>query len=80
MARVPVYMPKFGMTMTHGLIVEWYFSAGEYVSEGQALLAVETEKVNVDLKAPAGGRLSDIQHADESEVPVGEIVAYIETE
>lgn len=80
MARVPVYMPKFGMTMTHGLIVEWYFGADEWVTEGQGLLAMETEKVNVDIKAPATGRLVDIQHHEEAEVPVGEIVAYIETD
>lgn len=79
MPRTPVYMPKYGMTMTEGLIAEWYFAEGETVKQGQPLLAVETEKVAVDLEAPASGTLVDIRFNDQDEAPVGEIIAYIET-
>ena len=33
MALEPVYMPKFGMTMTEGLIVEWHCREGERIAE-----------------------------------------------
>ena len=77
MAHVPVYMPKYGMTMTEGLIVEWRYQAGDRVAQGEVLLVVETEKVNTDIEAPASGTLADIKYQVDEEAPVGEIIAYI---
>ena len=78
MARTPVYMPKFGMTMNEGLIVEWHRQEGDAVKEGDILLTVETEKVNTDIEAPASGTLREVRYQVDDEVPVGEIVAYID--
>lgn len=78
MALIPVYMPKFGMTMTAGLIVDWYHTEGEDISEGDLLLTVETEKVNTEINAPASGTLVEIRFQVDEEVPVGEIIAYID--
>jgi pyruvate/2-oxoglutarate dehydrogenase complex dihydrolipoamide acyltransferase (E2) component len=80
MAKVPVYMPKYGMTMTEGVIVEWFFAAGEAVTQGTELLTVETEKVNTTLECPATGTLAEIRFSDGESVAVGEIIAYIETD
>lgn len=73
----PVYMPKFGMTMTEGLIVEWHFQEGDSITAGEILLTVETEKVNTDIEAPVTGTLAEIKFQVDDEVPVGEIIAYI---
>ena len=78
MARTPIYMPKFGMTMNEGLIVEWHRQEGDAVKEGDILLTVETEKVNTDIEAPASGTLREVRYQVDDEVPVGEIVAYID--
>ena len=78
MAREAIYMPKYGMTMTEGLITEWHFQEGDRVNEGAALLTVETEKVDTDIEAPVSGTLVDVRFAVDDEVPVGEIIAYIE--
>lgn len=78
MAREPIYMPKYGMTMTEGIITEWHFREGDDVSEGDALLTVETEKVDTDIEAPVSGKLVGVRYAVDAEVPVGEIIAYIE--
>ena len=78
MAREAIYMPKYGMTMTEGLITEWHFQEGDAVNEGDALLTVETEKVDTDIEAPVSGKLVGIRFAADDEVPVGEIIAYIE--
>ena len=78
MAKIPVYMPKFGMTMTTGLITEWMFAAGESVKQGEALAVIETEKVQTELESPATGTLTDVKYADGEEAPVGEIIAWIE--
>ncbi|MEZ4634988.1 MAG: lipoyl domain-containing protein [Caldilineaceae bacterium] len=78
MAKHPIYMPKFGMTMTEGLIVAWHVSEGDKVAQGDPLFTVETEKVDTDVEAPAAGVLVDVEYEVDDEVPVGEIVAYID--
>jgi pyruvate dehydrogenase E2 component (dihydrolipoamide acetyltransferase) len=79
MALVPVHMPKFGMTMTEGLITQWHVEEGATVREGDLLFSVETEKATADVDAPAAGVVVKISAAAQSEVPVGSVVAYIET-
>ena len=78
MAKHPIYMPKFGMTMTEGLIVAWHVAEGDVVAQGDPLFTVETEKVDTDVEAPVGGVLVDVEYEVDDEVPVGEIVAYID--
>ena len=77
--RKPIYMPKFGMTMTAGLIVTWHKQEGERVNQGDLLFTVETEKVDTDVEAPVGGVLTGVQYEEGDEAEVGEVVAYIET-
>ncbi len=79
MALEPVYMPKFGMTMEAGLIVEWLVAEGQRVAESQPIVIIETEKVSTELEAPASGTVMEIACDVDDEVPVGEIIAYIET-
>ena len=79
MALVPVYMPKFGMTMVEGLITEWHVEEGAPVQQGEPLFAVETEKASSDVEAAVSGTLVEICAEAESEAAVGAIVAYIET-
>jgi len=71
-------MPKFGMTMTTGLITEWLFAEGERVEQGQPIALVETEKVQTELESPATGTLTDVRFQDGMEAPVGQVVAYVE--
>jgi pyruvate dehydrogenase E2 component (dihydrolipoamide acetyltransferase) len=78
MALISVYMPKFGMTMTHGVITHWHKTEGDRIEKGQPLLSVETEKVNVDIEAPASGTIVEISFEVDAEVEVGAVVAYIE--
>ncbi len=78
MVREPIYMPKFGMTMTEGVIMQWLKKEGDRVVQGEPLLTVETEKVDTDIEAPASGTLVSIQYEAGDEAPVGEIIAYIE--
>jgi pyruvate dehydrogenase E2 component (dihydrolipoamide acetyltransferase) len=78
MALIPVYMPKFGMTMTHGVITQWHKQEGERIEQGQPLLSVETEKVNVDVEAPTSGTIVELSFEVDEEVEVGTVVAYIE--
>jgi pyruvate/2-oxoglutarate dehydrogenase complex dihydrolipoamide acyltransferase (E2) component len=52
-----VIMPKFGMAQEEATIVRWYKQEGEQVQQGEPLLEVMTDKVNMDVEAPASGVL-----------------------
>jgi len=53
-------MPRLGLTMTEGTVVEWHARAGEAVERGKALLVVESEKAQVEVEAFASGVLGAI--------------------
>ena len=71
-----VTMPKLGLTMETGKIVEWKKQEGQEVQEKEILLVVETEKITYDVEAPATGILHIISPV-ESEVPVAELIGII---
>lgn len=50
-----IYLVKVGMTMTEGMVSEWYVGDGEPVSRGDLLYALETEKINMDVDADTSG-------------------------
>ncbi len=77
MAKEPVYMPKFGMTMTEAEIVEWYVEQGQEVSQGDPLLGIETEKTSVDIEAPADGFVCALLFEQGDSAEVGSILTYI---
>lgn len=77
--RVKVKMPKLGLTMTEGTIVEWRKSVGDRITAGEILFVVETEKVEVEVEAPANGTLVEILGEVKGVYPVGGVLAVIET-
>jgi len=72
-----IVMPKLGLTMTEGLIVEWKKNEGEEVKKGDVLFVLETEKVTYDVEAPEDGILGKIMVPAQETVPVGAVVAYL---
>jgi len=78
--RQELLMPKLGLTMTEGSISEWCVTAGSAFSEGDCLYIVETEKITNEIAAEQSGTLKEIVVPEGQTVPVGTVVAYIETE
>lgn len=74
---VNVLMPKLGLTMTTGKIVEWLKKEGEQVEQGQGLFVLETEKLTYEVESPQSGILGKILVQEGQTVAVGELVAYI---
>ncbi len=79
MSLIPIYMPKFGMTMEEGLIVEWLVAEGDSVAEGDGVVVIETEKVSTEVEAPTGGVVMELSCDVDDEVPVGAVIGYIES-
>jgi len=72
-------MPKFGMTMDDGLIVEWLVAEGDTVAEGDGIVVIETEKVSTEVESPAAGVVVELNCEVDDEVPVGAVIGYIES-
>jgi pyruvate dehydrogenase E2 component (dihydrolipoamide acetyltransferase) len=73
----PVIMPKTGMTQESGTVVRWFYQEGERVEKGEPLLEVMTDKVNLEVEAPASGVLKNVKAFPNDVVPVTQVIAYI---
>lgn len=76
---VKVLLPEMGESVTQGSIVEWRRKVGEYVSEGDALVEVTTDKVDVEVPATASGEIAQILAREGETVTVGTVLAEIDT-
>ncbi|MFZ8845068.1 dihydrolipoamide acetyltransferase family protein [Thermoflexus sp.] len=74
---VPVIMPKFEMAQESGKVLRWLKQEGEAVTKGEAILEVETDKVAMEVEAPASGTLVGIRAGPDEVVPIGQPIAYI---
>ncbi len=73
----PVILPKLGMTMEDATILRWVKQEGETVSKDEPLLEIMTDKVEMQVEAPAAGVLRGIRVQPGEVVPVAQIIAYI---
>jgi pyruvate dehydrogenase E2 component (dihydrolipoamide acetyltransferase) len=72
-------LPRLADTLVEGTVTRWLKKAGERVREGEALVEIETDKVNSELAAPADGVLAEILVPEGETVPVGRLLARIST-
>ena len=73
-----IIMPKLGMSMTEGKVVEWLVDEGERVEEGQTILRIESDKIEYEIEAPCSGVLAKILiMPSEEPIPVGQTLALI---
>ena len=74
-----ISMPKLGMTMEEGTIIEWPLSLGASVEKGETILIIESEKAEVEIEAPASGVFRHIYVEEDNTVPCGTLLAAITT-
>ena len=70
-------MPKIGLTMTEGKIVEWKKKEGDWVEKGDILFVFETEKVTFEVEASESGFLAKILAQVDETIPVGTVVGIL---
>jgi pyruvate dehydrogenase E2 component (dihydrolipoamide acetyltransferase) len=73
----PILMPKAGQSMEEGTINKWHVKPGDVVKQGQVIFEVETDKANMEVEAPAAGRLSRILIGEGKSLAVLLPVAYL---
>ena len=69
---VPINIPKLGVSMSEGTLVEWLVQDGESVTEGQVLYRIETDKVENDVVGLALDP-GDVDETYDVGDPIGEI-------
>ena len=72
-----VIMPALGMAQETGKVLRWLKAEGETVAKGEPLLEIETDKVTVEIEAPAAGTLAGVRAAEGEDVPVGQVIALV---
>ena len=80
MPRVPLNMPKLSMTMEFGTVVEWLVGVGDQIHDGDAIVVVTTDKVDMEVEATFDAVLEEILAPEGAQFDVGQPIAYLQTE
>ncbi len=78
--KIKLKLIRVGMNMSEATIVEWHKQPGEAFQEGDALYAIETEKVTQDVQATGAGTMLEIIVPAGSDAQVGDAVCVVEVE
>jgi len=76
---VRVSLPEMGESVTEGSIVEWRVKPGQWIDAGETLVDITTDKVDVEVPAPASGVVKNVAVAEGATVNVGALLAEIDT-
>jgi len=80
MAMKDVVVPQLSESVSEATLLTWKKQPGEAVQADEILIEVETDKVVLEVPAPASGVLAEIVKGDGSTVTSGELLAKIDTE
>ena len=72
-----VIMPALELAQETGKVLRWLKAPGDTVRKGEAVVEIETDKVTVEVEAPASGVLRDVTARPGDVVPVGQAIARI---
>ncbi len=75
-----ILVPVLGESITEATVSKWLKNKGELVSADESIVELETDKVNLEVPAPASGILSEVNSKEGSTVEVGAILGIISTE
>ena len=78
--QIEVKVPALSESVSEASLVSWHKKAGDSVKRDENLIDIETDKVVMELPAPADGVIVQILKADGSSVVSGDLIAIIDTE
>ena len=73
-----VVVPQLGESVVEARIAKWLKQPGDRVNTGDALVSLETDKVDIEVPADHAGTLVSIAHAEGADVKVGEVIGVLE--
>jgi pyruvate/2-oxoglutarate dehydrogenase complex dihydrolipoamide acyltransferase (E2) component len=74
---VPIVLQKWGMNMVEATVVEWKKAVGDRVTQGEIVAAIQTDKVEAEVVAPASGTLIEILVQTDEDAKVGQALGRI---
>ena len=77
--KIEVRVPTLSDSIASGTLLAWRKQLGEKVARDESLVDLETDKVIMEIPAPASGTLVELRHAEGAVVKAEEVVAIIET-
>jgi 2-oxoglutarate dehydrogenase E2 component (dihydrolipoamide succinyltransferase) len=80
MAIIEVKVPQLSESVAEATLLDWHKKEGEKVSRDENLIDIETDKVVLELPAPADGVLVKIIKKSRDSVGSGDVIAQIDTE
>jgi 2-oxoglutarate dehydrogenase E2 component (dihydrolipoamide succinyltransferase) len=80
MAIVDLVMPKMGESIMEATILKWHKQPGESVMQDETLLEIATDKVDSEVPSTSAGILQEVLFRENDVVPVGSVIARIQTE
>jgi pyruvate dehydrogenase E2 component (dihydrolipoamide acetyltransferase) len=72
-----VIMPALELAQETGKVIRWLKAPGDAVRKGEPIVEIETDKVTVEIEAPAAGVLGNVTAREGDVVPVGQAIALI---
>lgn len=72
-----IIVPELGESISEGTITKWFVKVGDTVNQGDVLLELETDKVNIEISAESNGVVGAINKSDGEVVFVGEAIGSI---
>ncbi|EJM99774.1 2-oxoglutarate dehydrogenase complex dihydrolipoyllysine-residue succinyltransferase [Herbaspirillum sp. YR522] len=80
MAQIEVVVPQLSESVAEATLLQWHKKVGEKVTRDENLIDVETDKVVLELPAPADGVIAQIIAADGATVVAGQVIAILDTD
>src|SRR3981189_3171387 len=74
---VDVVTPAAGESVSEGTILEWHVEVGAAIETDDTIVEISTDKVDVELPAPATGTIAELLVAEGDTVTVGQVIARI---
>ncbi len=72
---IDILTPTGGESVTEGTILEWAVKVGDTVGDGDTVVEISTDKVDMELPAPVAGTITEILAAEGDTVTVGQVIA-----
>jgi 2-oxoglutarate dehydrogenase E2 component (dihydrolipoamide succinyltransferase) len=73
-----IVVPALGESVTEAIVADWKVAQGDAVKKDQLLVELETDKVSLEISAPADGVISKIAAAEGDEVEIGVVLAVLD--
>jgi pyruvate/2-oxoglutarate dehydrogenase complex dihydrolipoamide acyltransferase (E2) component len=77
---IDVSMPQMGVSVAEGTIADWKKKPGDWIERDETICEISTDKIETEIPSPVSGRVTEILVEVGVTVPVGEVLARIDTE